>query len=133
MQPAAVSATLSPWEPGLLSLTLYAVMIVLSIGILLFLTRWVGERKENPEKSRPYECGIIPSGSARFPFPIPFYLVAAFFLVFDVEAVYIFAWAIAFEQLGWTGWLRVSFFIIVLLVGLLYVWKKGGLDWKTSP
>jgi NADH-quinone oxidoreductase subunit A len=132
MPPAAVSAILSPWEPGLLSLTLYAVMVMLLIAVLLFLTRWIGERKETPEKSRPYECGIIPSGSARFPYPVPFYLVAIFFLIFDVETAYIFAWAVAFQPLGVTGWQRISFFIFILLLSLVYIWKKGGLDWKTS-
>jgi NADH-quinone oxidoreductase subunit A len=107
-------------------------MALLLIGVLLFLTWWLGEKKPSMEKLRPYECGIIPTGSARIPYPVPFYLVAIFFLVFDVEAVFIFAWAIAFHELGWTGWLQISFFIVILLLSLLYVWKKGGLDWKQT-
>ena len=115
-----------------MSLSLYAGMAVVLIGVLLFLTWWLGEKKPGKEKLRPYECGIIPAGSARIPYPVPFYLVAIFFLVFDVEAVFIFAWAIAFHELGWTGWLQISFFIVILLLSLLYVWKKGGLDWKQT-
>lgn len=129
MPPLATTAVLSPWEPGFLSLLLYAGMVLALIGLILFLTSWLGEKKLNPEKLRPYECGIIPTGGARFRYPVAFYLVAIFFLIFDVEAAYIFSWAIAVEELGWAGWLQVSFFIIVLLVSLFYLWGKGGLDW----
>jgi NADH-quinone oxidoreductase subunit A len=121
---------LSPWQPGVLSLILYAAMVFVLIGVLLFLTRWLGEKKPTPEKQRPYECGIIPTGSAQFAYPVPFYLVAIFFLIFDVEAAFIFAWAVAFQELGWTGWLEISVFIIILLWSLFYIWKKGGLDWR---
>jgi NADH-quinone oxidoreductase subunit A len=61
---------------------------------------------------------------------VPFYLVAAFFLIFDVEAAFIFVWAVAMADLGWPGWLQITFFIAMLLVGLFYLWKKGALDWK---
>jgi NADH-quinone oxidoreductase subunit A len=99
---------------------------------LLFLTGWLGERRPDPEKARPYECGVIPTGGARFRYPVPFYLVAVFFLIFDVEAAFIFAWAVAMEDLGWRGWLQISFFIIVLLLSLFVIWKKGGLDWSPT-
>jgi NADH-quinone oxidoreductase subunit A len=102
--------------------------LVLVIALLLT-SSWLGEKKPNPEKRRPYECGIIPTGTARFRYPIAFYLIAAFFLIFDVEAAYIFSWAIAFDRLGWTGWLQISFFIVILLISLFYIWKKGGLEW----
>ena len=121
--------TLSPWNPGILSLTVYALMTLGLAAILLFLSSWPGEKKKCPEKLRPFESGIIPTGSARFRYPVAFYLVATFFLIFDVEAAYIFSWAIAFDRLGWAGWLQISFFIIILLVSLFYLWKKGGLEW----
>jgi len=120
---------LSPWEPGLLSLALFTFVVLVLMGIILFLTSWLGVRNETTEKLRPYESGVIPTGSARFRYPVPFYLVATFFLIFDVEAAFIFSWAVAFEELGWEGWLRISFFIIVLLVSLFYIWVKGGLEW----
>jgi NADH-quinone oxidoreductase subunit A len=120
---------LSPWEPGILALGLFTLMSLILIIALLFLANKLGEKKPNPEKLRAYECGIIPTGTARFPYPIAFYLIAAFFLIFDVEAAYIFSWAIAFERLGWSGWLQISFFIVVLLISLFYIWKKGGLEW----
>jgi NADH-quinone oxidoreductase subunit A len=130
MQPTSpVTAGLSPWEPGILSLALYSFMVLALVAVLLFLATWLGENKKNPEKVRPYECGIIPTGPARFRYPAPFYLVAIFFLIFDVEAVFIFTWAVAFEQLGWAGWLEIFFFIFVLLFGLFYIWRKGGLEW----
>lgn len=113
----------------MLSLALYAVMVLGVVGALLFLSSWVGERKEGFEKSRPYECGIIPTPPGQSRYPIPFYQVAIFFLIFDVEAAFILAWAVAFEALGWVGWLEILFFIFVLLSCLVYVWKKGGLEW----
>ena len=120
------------WEPGILTLGLYAAMVLALIGALLFLCGWLGEKRRTPEKRRAYECGMIPAGSARFRYPVPFYLVAIFFLIFDVEAAFIFAWAVAFEELGWKGWLQIVFFITILLFGLFYVWGKGGLDWRTK-
>jgi len=120
------------WEPGIFSLGLYTAMVLALIGALLFLCSWLGEKRGTPEKRRAYECGMIPAGSARFRYPVPFYLVAIFFLIFDVEAAFIFAWAVAFEELGWTGWLQIVFFITILLFGLFYVWGKGGLDWRTK-
>jgi NADH-quinone oxidoreductase subunit A len=121
--------TSTPWEPGLLTLVIYTFLVFLLMAIFLFLSGWLGEKKRNPEKSRPYECGIIPTGTTQFAYPVAFYLVATFFLIFDVEAAYIFSWSIAFDRLGWKGWLQMSFFIFVLLIGLFYIWKKGGLEW----
>jgi NADH-quinone oxidoreductase subunit A len=129
VQPILHTGTLSPWEPGIFSLVIYGIMVLGLVAVLLFLASWLGEKKSNPEKLRPYESGIIPTGSARLRYPVPFYLVAIFFLIFDVEAAYIFSWAVSYEELGWTGWLQISFFIFVLLLGLLYIWKKGGLEW----
>lgn len=120
---------ISPWEPGLFSLATFLIVVFLLMAVLLTLTSRLGVRNDTPEKLRAYESGIIPSGSARFRYPVPFYLVATFFLIFDVEAAFIFSWAVAFDQLGRLGWLQISFFITVLLVSLLYVWVKGGLEW----
>ena len=129
MQPIATAASMSPWEPGIFSLVIYAILTLARIAVFLFISSWLGEKKESEEKLRPYESGIIPTGSARLQYPIPFYLIAIFFLLFDVEGAYIFSWAVACETLGWSGWLQISFFILVLLYGLVYIWRKGGLDW----
>ena len=129
MQPTADLAKLSPWEPGIFSLVLFGILVLVLIAVLLFSSSWLGEKKKKPEKLRPYESGIIPTGTARLRYPVPFYLVAIFFLIFDVEGAYIFAWAVACKRLGWAGWLQILFFIILLLFGLVYIWRKGGLDW----
>ncbi len=136
MESIPIPGTLSPWEPGIFSLFVYSLLAMSLVVILLFLSSWLGEKKANPEKLRAYECGIIPTGTARFRYPVAFYLIATFFLIFDVEAAYIFSWAIAFDHLGWSGWLQISFFIAILLIGLFYIWKKGGLEWgpaRKSP
>jgi NADH-quinone oxidoreductase subunit A len=119
MQPVDISGALSPWTPGVFSLLIYTMIVVALVVALHFIA----------EKLRPYESGIIPTGSARLRYPIPFFLIAIFFLIFDVEGAYIFSWAISCAELGWAGWLQISFFIIVLLLGLVYIWRKGGLDW----
>jgi NADH-quinone oxidoreductase subunit A len=129
MQPVDISGALSPWTPGVFSLLIYTMIVVALVVALHFIASWLGEKKKNPEKLRPYESGIIPTGSARLRYPIPFFLIAIFFLIFDVEGAYIFSWAISCAELGWAGWLQISFFIIVLLLGLVYIWRKGGLDW----
>jgi len=129
MQPIVSSGILVPWEPGIFSLAIYVVLILIFIASQLFIAAWVGEKKRTIEKLRPYESGIVPTGTARLRYPVPFYLVAIFFLIFDVEGAFIFAWAIAHGTLGWAGWLQISFFIVLLLLGLFYIWRKGGLDW----
>ncbi|MDJ0816670.1 MAG: NADH-quinone oxidoreductase subunit A [Desulfobacterales bacterium] len=129
MQPVVASGSFSPWEPGVFSLVVFGLMIMALIALLLFVASYLGQRTPNSEKYRPYESGVIPTGSARLRYPVPFYLVAIFFLLFDVEGAYIFSWAIAWEELGWAGWLQISFFITVLILGLAYIWNKGGLEW----
>jgi NADH-quinone oxidoreductase subunit A len=126
-------ATLSPWVPGLFSLALFVAIVGGLVTALLFLTSWLGEKRLGVEKNRPYECGVIPTGWARFRYPVPFYLVAVFFLIFDVEAAFVFSWAVAMKDLSWRGWLQITYFIIVLLLSLFYIWSKGGLDWSAAP
>lgn len=123
---------MAPWTPDLLSLALYTFMVLVLIAVLLFLAEWVGQRRPNRDKSQVYECGIIPTPLGPGSYPVPFYLVAIFFLCFDIEGAFIFSWAAAFAPLGWAGWLRIGFFIIVLLLSLFYLWAKGGLAWGAS-
>ncbi len=132
MEALSPVGALSPWEPSVFALTVYGVLVVAVIASQLFIASWLGERKPSREKSRPYECGVIPTGSARFRYPVPFYLIAIFFLIFDVEGAYILSWAVTYKDLGWAGWAQMSFFILVLLLGLLYIWKRGGLDWRPA-
>jgi NADH-quinone oxidoreductase subunit A len=129
MQPVDLQNILSPWQPGVLSLIIFIAIVALLSATLLFLSRWLGAHQPDPEKQRAYESGIIPTGEARLRYPVPFFMVAIFFLLFDVEGAYIFSWAVAARPLGWVGWFQIQFFIAVLLAGLAYIWVKGGLAW----
>jgi NADH-quinone oxidoreductase subunit A len=129
MQPIADTGLLAPWQPGIFSLSVYGGMVLALMIALLLLSRWLGQRMASIEKSRPYESGIIPTGPARLRYPVPFFMVAIFFLIFDVEGAYIFSWAVAAKELGWAGWFQIMFFIVVLIAGLVYIWAKGGLSW----
>ncbi len=134
MEPiSSMENPLSPWEPGELALFVYGALALGLVAMLLWAAGRLGEKRPGLEKGMPYECGVIPTGTGPFRYPIAFYLVAAFFLVFDVEAAFIFAWAVAVDRLGWSGWLQISFFIVVLLVSLIYLWKKGALEWGSPP
>ena len=112
-----------------LPFVVYTFAAILLIGVIHVAAWWLGTKSRTPNKGMPYESGIIPTGSARFAFPVPFYLVAIFFIVFDVESVFIFAWGVAWDELGLPGLIHITFFIIILLLGLAWLWLKGGLEW----
>lgn len=114
------------------SLAIYTITAVLLIGVLLVAAWWLGAKRTNRNKEIPYESGIIPTGSARLPLFIPFYLVAIFFIVFDVETSFIFTWAVAWDRIGLGGLIHITFFIVALLLGLVWIWLKGGLEWGPS-
>jgi NADH-quinone oxidoreductase subunit A len=116
----------------LLPLIVYTFVTVLVIGGLLFVAWWLGAKTTSRNKEMPYESGVIPSGAARRPLSVPFYLIAIFFIVFDVETAFVFTWAVAWEQLGLAGLLHITFFIVALLLGLAWLWIKGGLEWGPS-
>jgi NADH-quinone oxidoreductase subunit A len=109
----------------------FAVVLVLVAG-MLGLSYVLGERHREKATGKPYESGIPPIGSARLRFDVKFYLIAMFFVVFDLEAAFLFAWAIAFRDLGWLGYAEVVVFVGVLLVALIYLWRVGALDWSPS-
>lgn len=118
---------------ALLSLVLYTTIALGLIASLLFLAWFLGQRSRSRIKGEAYESGITATGEARLTEPAPFYLVAIFFIVFDVEMIFVASWSIAFEQLGWAGYLQITFFIVVLFLGLVWLWKMGGLDWGPTP
>jgi NADH-quinone oxidoreductase subunit A len=109
----------------------FALVIVVAAG-MLGISYVLGERHKERATGEPYESGIVSTGSARIRLSAKFYLVAIFFVVFDLEAVFIFAWAIAWRELGWVGYIEVVVFIVILLAALIYLWRLGALDWGTS-
>jgi NADH-quinone oxidoreductase subunit A len=123
---------MTPAGTELLPLALYTTVAVLLIGVLLVAAWWLGDKKRSAAKEIAYESGIIPTGTARLAYPVPFYLIAIFFIVFDVEAVFIFTWAVVWDELGFPGLIHITVFIIVLMLGLVWLWLKGGLEWGPS-
>jgi len=99
-------------------------------GILILLSSFVGQRRRSRAKMEAYECGVRPTGDAREPFSVKFYLVAMIFILFDVEAIFLYPWAFVFRELGWFGFVEMLLFILVVLAGYIYLWKKGALDWN---
>ena len=98
-------------------------------GLIASLSKLVGWRRPNKAKLQAYECGMEPTGDAREPFSVKFYLVAMVFILFDVEAIFLYPWAYVFRQLGLYGFVEMMIYIAILLVGYFYLWKKGALDW----
>lgn len=113
-------------------LLLYSAAVLVLVAGMLGLSYVLGERHREKATGKPYESGIPPTGSARLRFDVKFYLIAMFFVVFDLEAAFLFAWAIAFRELGWLGYVEVVIFVGVLLVALIYLWRVGALDWGPS-
>ena len=109
-------------------LVYFGVVVVLVVSILAA-SYFLGERHSEPATGVPYEGGIKSEGSARVRLSSRFYMVAMFFVVFDLEAVFIFAWAVAAREVGWTGYAEIGIFIGVLMAGLFYLWRIGALDW----
>ncbi len=109
----------------------YFVAVVAVVAAMIAISHVLGERHAERATGQPYESGIVSEGSARVRFPVKFYLVAMFFVVFDLEAVFLFAWAVAARELGWAGYVEAMIFTAVLLAALAYLWRNGALDWGT--
>jgi NADH-quinone oxidoreductase subunit A len=109
-------------------LLVYAAIVFSLVGIILGLSHVLGGRHNERATGEPYEGGILSTGSARLRFSAQFYLIAMLFVIFDVETVFILSWAIAFEELGWYGYMGVLVFILLLVVVLIYEWRNGALD-----
>ena len=108
----------------------YAIIVVLMAFGMLGLSHILGERHNEPGTGIPYESGITPTGSARMRFSVDFYLIALFFIIFDVGSVFIVTWAVQAKMLGWTGFISAAAFIGVLALALFYLWRDGALDWR---
>jgi NADH-quinone oxidoreductase subunit A len=114
---------------GFESVCLYAVAVLALVGTILALSHALGERHRDRDTGRPYESGMLPTGSTRARIWVPFYLLAIIFVIFDLEVVFLFAWAVTFRELGWAGFWGASAFIAVLAVALVYEWRQGTFDW----
>jgi len=109
-----------------------AIYLIVAVGfgsVIVFLSTILGPRTPNRVKLETYECGMEPIGPNRVRFAVKFYIIAMLFIVFDIEAVFLFPWAVVFRDLGLFGFIEMAIFILILFAGLAYVWRKGALEW----
>lgn len=117
-------------------LTLYLpVLIFMVIGVVigtlpLIATRLLIKQRPDPAKNAPYECGFSAFEDARRPFDVRYYLVAILFIIFDLETAFMFPWAVAFRDIGWLGFGAMMLFLAILMVGFVYEWRRGALEWE---
>jgi NADH-quinone oxidoreductase subunit A len=107
-------------------------MVAVGVGfgiVSVLLSYFLGPRNPTPEKLAAYECGMPPVGDARDRQSVKFYLVAMIFLLFDIEVAFLYPWAMAMRDLSWTGLIQIVVFFLILVVGYIYIWRKGVLDW----
>jgi NADH-quinone oxidoreductase subunit A len=121
------------WFPVLVQ----AILAMVIAAALVTLSFAIGRRVKNKVKDMPYECGIAPTGDARQRFSVKFYLVAMLFILFDIEAIFLYPWAVVYKQLKMFGFLEMLTFVVLILAGFFFIWKKGVLDWahieETAP
>jgi len=113
----------------------FSVLLLFVIGVgmavtFVFLSQALGPRRYDRVKYDVYECGVDPFMSASVRISVKFYLVALLFILFDLETAYLYPWAVLFRDLGWFGFAEMAVFLGILVIGLVYVWKKGALDWQ---
>ena len=116
-----------------MNFTLFITVILTAITIVVaayIIAKLIGPRSYNKVKGEPYECGIPTHGSSWLPVSVGFYLFAILFLMFDVETVFLYPWAVVVKEFGAAALLSIGFFLVVLVLGLAYAWRKGALEWK---
>ena len=116
-------------DPYFSILLLLIIAVGLSVGFV-FLSQALGPKKYERIKYSVYECGVDPFTTATVRVSVKFYLVALLFILFDLEAAFLYPWAVLFRDLGWFGFLEMAVFVLILLVGLVYAWKKGAVEWQ---
>lgn len=116
-------------SPQFWSLAIFIVGVIGMCAFMLGVPVWLGGRDWGRAKNEPFESGVVPQGSARLRLSAKFYLVAMFFVIFDVEALFLYAWAVSVRETGWAGLIEVTLFVLFLLAGLVYLWRLGALDW----
>jgi NADH-quinone oxidoreductase subunit A len=113
------------------SIFIYALLVVGSAAGIILLSHFIGRRPMSSDKTVPYECGMDPIEKPTTLFSIKFYIVALIFVIFDVEIVFIYLWAIIVRDMGLFGLIEMAVFIGILLIAFFYVWRKGGFDWES--
>lgn len=121
---------LSQYLPILLFLGIALGISTLFVFLPMGVARLTGAHQPDPAKLTEYECGFPAFEDARSQFDVRFYLVAILFIIFDLEAAFLFPWAVSLEEIGWAGWATMMVFLAELAIGLVYAWKKGALDWE---
>lgn len=111
----------------------YLLAVLALAGGMVGISFVLGERHRDPATGEPYESGVVSTGSARVRFSAKFYLIAMFFVIFDLETAFVFAWALVVREAGWVGYAEIAFFIAVLMATLVYLWRLGALDWWSGP
>jgi NADH-quinone oxidoreductase subunit A len=114
-------------------LIVYAALVFGLVGVMMGGSHFLGERHSGRAMVEPYESGIAPTGSAHIRMPAHFYLIAMFFVLFDLETVFVLSWAVAARELGWEGYAEILVFLGVLVLSLIYLWRVGALDWGPTP
>lgn len=117
---------------GMRPFLFYFALVVFVVVTMLVLSFFLGQRIDRPGKNLPFESGIVSVGSAHFRISVQFYLPAILFIIFDLEVVFLFAWAVAVKEAGWPGFIEISVFIFILLAALFYLYRIGALDWRTE-
>ncbi len=112
-----------------LGILVLGVIAILNAVMMMGMSHMLGSRRPTPVKKSPYESGIDPLGTTRERFSVNFYIVAMLFIVLDIETLFLIPWASVFREFGVTGLIEVSIFLLILGVGLVYAWRKGGLEW----
>ena len=111
------------------SLAVYFGLVLVLVGGMLLVSYLLGERHSEPATGEPYESGIVSEGSAQVRLAAKFYLIAVFFVIFDLEAAFLFAWAVSAVALGWPAFWEAAIFVTILVAALIYLWRIGALDW----
>jgi NADH-quinone oxidoreductase subunit A len=102
-------------------------------GALLFIPRLLAPKRLTPVKAEPFECGMDPLSIAEGQFAIKFSTIAIFFILIDIELLFVWPWAMLYRKLGWFGFVEMLVFLGILMLGFLYIWRKGGLEWEVGP
>ena len=125
-----MTAVAAGYLPILLFLAIALLISCVFVFAPMAVSRLTGAHNPTPEKLTEYECGFPAFEDSRSQFDVRFYLVAILFIIFDLEAAFLYPWAVSLEHSGWVGWLAMMVFLVELVLGYIYVWKKGALEWE---